>query len=1019
MKTLCLFLFLSLLPLFVVSQTASYNVQSQFEEAQRLHRQGECAASIQLCEAILSKPNNNNSHPFRVEVLFKSTEGLHCLYRNDEALTHLLEAKSILDKKEKKGGLRTLKLLNLMAKTYFRLDDCENMKSSLKKALALFEGKTTDNELAETYDYWGNYWGEMGDFKRANVFFEKGLAIRQHNAETDPFPCHRSYLFLAVTASHFGDYDHSIALMQEGLTIIEEQKGSYLDKSKALLQLGIIYNGKGDFNTAIQYCTEGIALLEGHPLESIHLMLSHYRAMGMSYRQKGIFDKSEYFYQKALNALGSSTDLFLFHQAAVHHDYAILLSDLGDSHRADSLLNLSFQSYQALNQGCNWYALQMNQTQSTRAILLYNMGKYEEAIGVYHQAIRQITTDLGPRSPYLPQALNNIGLTFYALSQYDSAAIYYDRALAILDHNNDGELDFSNVVSPIEYSYLIWNKAENLQWKYVDTGDRESLEDALHYFQVYVRFLDYLRHSYRSEATKTGFAAENKIAYEKCLEVIAELESIDPNKNRMRSTFSYLEKSKAMILLEASKRSQAIGTGALPPTIVVEEDSLGQAARNAEARYFNYLGRLGEADKETKMAKSHLFARRRDFDLFLDRLKIDHPDYYQFKYAPDITPLEKVQQELLNEGECMVQYYEGESNIYLFFIGKKDYQMVKVKRDFPLTDWVLQFRTGIQGYHTLGQSQRTDKLYRENLERYITAAQNLHEKLVAPLSTFTEGYEKLIMVPDGQLANLPFEALLSGRPKSTANFSSYPFLLRKKVISYCYSATMLQEMEQRKHRHQPANKLLALAPFAAPVPMAEATLRSNGKGTLPSSGEEAIAVSDIWNGEHVLGQKATKDYFTATCPDYAILHISTHGFADAKDGMRSYLAFKSQIEAEDNLGKLSVREINDLRLNSDMVVLSACETNIGELQVGEGIISLARAFAYAGAKSILTTLWQVDDAATKDLTKQFYIELKKGKRKDEALRAAKIWHLENNENSGKHPFFWAAMIPVGDMSAME
>jgi CHAT domain-containing protein len=153
---------------------------------------------------------------------------------------------------------------------------------------------------------------------------------------------------------------------------------------------------------------------------------------------------------------------------------------------------------------------------------------------------------------------------------------------------------------------------------------------------------------------------------------------------------------------------------------------------------------------------------------------------------------------------------------------------------------------------------------------------------------------------------------------------------------------------------------------------------------------------------------------TSTAGDYRILHLATHGRADNRVGDYAFLAFseiKDSIENE----LLYVKDLYNLELNADLVVLSACETGIGKLQRGEGIISLARAFAYAGAKSIVTTLWEVNDKSTSELMRYFYRELKLGKDKDEALRLARQRYFDKAAPRGLHPFFWAAFVPVGDM----
>ncbi|MCB0841374.1 MAG: CHAT domain-containing protein, partial [Bacteroidetes bacterium] len=116
---------------------------------------------------------------------------------------------------------------------------------------------------------------------------------------------------------------------------------------------------------------------------------------------------------------------------------------------------------------------------------------------------------------------------------------------------------------------------------------------------------------------------------------------------------------------------------------------------------------------------------------------------------------------------------------------------------------------------------------------------------------------------------------------------------------------------------------------------------------------------------------------------------------------------------------LTLSEICNLHLNAEMIVLSACETALGELKRGEGIMSLSRAFTYAGARSVITTLWSVDDEATADLMSRFYGYLTEGERKDEALRQARLDYIDEHDNRFSHPFFWAAAVPMGNMEAIE
>ena len=171
-----------------------------------------------------------------------------------------------------------------------------------------------------------------------------------------------------------------------------------------------------------------------------------------------------------------------------------------------------------------------------------------------------------------------------------------------------------------------------------------------------------------------------------------------------------------------------------------------------------------------------------------------------------------------------------------------------------------------------------------------------------------------------------------------------------------------------------------------------------------------------------MGRKQRNICFYKKFPHYNILHLATHAILNEQESKLSFIAFADANDEIIDTGRIDLLELYGLPLPTlDMVVLSACETGIGKLQKGEGIISLARGFTYAGAKSIITSLWEVNDKATKTIMTDFYKNLKNGDDKAAALQAAKMAYLnnENIESQYKHPFYWASFIAVGDMSAVK
>ena len=171
-------------------------------------------------------------------------------------------------------------------------------------------------------------------------------------------------------------------------------------------------------------------------------------------------------------------------------------------------------------------------------------------------------------------------------------------------------------------------------------------------------------------------------------------------------------------------------------------------------------------------------------------------------------------------------------------------------------------------------------------------------------------------------------------------------------------------------------------------------------------------------GKPFLNKEATVANFMKYANKYRILHLATHGVANDQTGDYSYLAF---YQDSDSLTTdiIYVKDLYNLQLAAEMVVLSACETAIGEFQRGEGIVSLARGFFYAGSQSIVTTLWKLDDKSSLELMPAFYQNIEKGMTKDVALQQAKLSFLENNQDFRGHPLYWASFVPVGNMEGLD
>lgn len=643
-----------------------------------------------------------------------------------------------------------------------------------------------------------------------------------------------------------------------------------------------------------------------------------------------------------------------------------------------------------------------------------------KAIVIYKDSLPE------PNLHGMASCYNTMGTLWGAKLNADSAIYFYEESLNIIIPKNT---IVEKIPHPKLFMFTLWNRSEAYKDKYDKTGKVEHLELAIQGFQKLSDHLDFYREQNYSEASLAFLNNENHILYQRLVSLyyLLSKEKKDEEKKILAKMFEASEKSNAYLLLRAMSDANILKGSNY-------RDSLDQI--NKGIAYYEKEIYQEKNLQKIKEFEGNLFDLRSQIYSLNKRIKKDFPLFQKIYSQGDLASIEKIQQEIISTEQTFLKYFISSNNeMFAFVINQEEFGVFKIKKDFPLDSLVQNLQQGIYGAYS--EKEFSNKKFEETLLQYTETAPKLYGKLIAPVQHLLT--EEVIVIPDGVLGYVPFEALLKSYPKRLDKFDSYPFLVKDHRFSYCYSATLLKEMKEKQHRQAPTKSLVAFAPFyngsyeklnalydpaldtlalSLNLPNLEEVLTRKKFNQLPSSGEEAKIASKLWDGDYYIDQEATEEKFNEEAGDYRIVHLSTHGVADSRVGDYSYLAFSEQKDSIEN-EYLYVRDLYNTELNADLVVLSACETGTGELQRGEGIISLARAFAYAGAKSILTTLWVVDDTSTKELTKVFYIQLRKGDPKDLALQKAKLQILKGKDNRRKHPFFWAAMIGVGDMSAVK
>ncbi len=367
----------------------------------------------------------------------------------------------------------------------------------------------------------------------------------------------------------------------------------------------------------------------------------------------------------------------------------------------------------------------------------------------------------------------------------------------------------------------------------------------------------------------------------------------------------------------------------------------------------------------------------------------------------------------LDPGTVLLTYAVGESRSFLFVIQAEGtpgpglfFYPIPVGRE-GLAKEVEAFRNLLAQPDTL-------------LPALKQRARDLYDLLVRPARPVIAKADRWVISPDGPLHSLPFAALVSGNH----------YLVESKPIHLIASVAVYKELKEK--RPKPSTATVALLAVGDPRypnglekqdetsgdPQVQTALRRGLRlGPLPDTRREVQAISSLFPGTQILlGPDATEEAIKSLAPQARRLHFACHGLLDERFPLNSALALsipQKPEEGRDN-GLLQAWEIfEELRLDADLVTLSACDSGLGKEIGGEGLVGLARAFHFAGARSVLASLWSVSDASTADLMKRFYGYLRAGKPKDEALRAAQVDQIRGKSGSS-HPFYWAAFQITGD-----
>ncbi len=584
---------------------------------------------------------------------------------------------------------------------------------------------------------------------------------------------------------------------------------------------------------------------------------------------------------------------------------------------------------------------------------------------------------------------------------------YYEEALANF-FPNPHDLPYSAAIHKSEMGLPMSQRARALYRLHKKKPVTYPLPDVLIAYQQVDSLVSALQYAVRLEQSKMLAVEQLKPVYEDLIEICEARWQATEDPVFLEKAFIYLERSKALVLRERQQKRQGMQGSGTTKFQDQERQLVGEITR---LQYNLQTTRYDQTEGVRLLNQLH--RQEQALRRYRDSLyyTIDSYENYLVEGSSKIT---SEIQKRLSDDRLVLDYFVGEDAVFVGVLSSKEMSIHRLGvSQKELEKYIGQLSLAITRSATDVQLAAEE---RKNLdEQYHSSAYWLHQALLSPLD-IAPSHTNLTIIPDGILSYLPFAALLTERAEDTA---PYPYLLKEKCINQQFSLAIWHDNLKRKYAD--GKGVLVIAPTQSKR-LSISALDGNGNpiglSSLNYNTEEVAHLSEHFQTKVLAGAAASRDRVEQLIGEYQVIHFAGHGYADVDNPYASFLAFDIEQNRNQRAALLSLEELERLDLRANLMVLSACQTADGSLAKGEGVISLSRAATLAGAKSVVSNLWPMNQQTKVSLFHGFYDELAKGLPKDKALRQAQLDYISRDDERS-HPYHWAGVVNIGDVAPIK
>jgi CHAT domain-containing protein len=934
-----------------------------------LNSTGNNDAAINAYEQIRNENENTENVNYRVLIQIYIGLGNACLKKTNykEAENYYMEALWICRKYFNDNEI-LIDILGRIINLHIFTGSITDVRDYFNRCVYLIDSLQYPRSklLFDTYITCSLYYSVLWHTNKSAEYMDIAESILTSYYSSTHYKYCILYYFQGRAMMFMYKLDRALVYFEKSLKMAEMSPALNEYISLSYDKLAWILSEKEEYAISNEYYLKSLKSINNTGISPVY----SYFFIGINYSLLNDFERAEYYYnlaeREAKNQSGKAEQpLFYIYSAK-----SLLYKEMKEFEKEKKYLDMAYNIVSKNNVYRN----------REMTIIMRDLGRYYSRMGEYERALDTIQKSL-------------IACT----NDFNSTDIY----------ENPG---FDDAYDKYQLILTFKRKAHTFGRYYKEvTKDIRDMKANFECYKLAARLEEKFYTRISEESSKIHNLSHQKITLNNAVWSAMKIYELTNDRKYMEEAFIHSEKSKALMLASYINEEKAKQYADIPDSLIDYELKLKNEIALLNFR-IDAAGEMGQTSSpESDTMKLRLFELKQKEEKLINLLEKKYPRYYDLKYNRSATPVGLVRSSL-EDDQALIEYTVTWKELCTFIVTRDTFTCYMQLKPDSLAEKILKIRKML-----------TDNNYGnydiEDYSDFVKLSHNLYKILVEPFANDIKD-KRIIIVPDEAINLIPFEVLITGDvPASNiADFSKLPYLVRDYPVSYAYSASLLINQGTRKNKKE---RLVSFVPEYEDLYYTghheNDTAFSDMPTLYPLVGikEEANFISRLYKSRIYKNKRASEENFKKYAGNYNIIHLAMHTIINDKDPMYSKMVFTPHEKSTED-GLLHTFELFGTKLDANLVVLSGCNTGYGKIQKGEGLLSLARGFVFAGCSGLLLTQWSVADRASLELMKKFYTCLSHGNTKDKAMQLAKLDYLESADPLKTHPYYWAGYIVFGN-----